>query len=65
MNTKQIIAELRRSACEDADPFARCDSFAFDAARGWKDNLDLSLLYMKRKDIRTFYLLVAEAMESE
>jgi hypothetical protein len=63
MNTKQIIAELRRSACEDENPLVFCDTPAWIQAVeiasdfGWLWQFEID-------DLRTFYLLVAEAMES-
>lgn len=65
MNTKQIIAELRRSAVEDVNPWRGCDLDAMDEAIYWKDSELFWLFDMRRNDLRTFYLLVAEAMESE
>jgi len=61
MNTKQIIAELRRSACEDALPFMQCGDAAYWAAR---DHCDCAISAYPDIAQRTFYLLVAEAMES-
>lgn len=63
MNTKQIIAELRRSANPRRNPWQIRSEEAFLVAQDWKLGGeffgDVSL-----QDIRTFYLLVAEAMET-
>ena len=63
MNTKQIIAELRRSAHPRRNPWQIRSEEAFVIAQGWKLDSeffgDVSL-----QDIRTFYLLVAEAIGS-
>ena len=73
MNTKKIIAELRRSACEDAAPFRKCSFEAFYKARNYAVRSGLfkgggffyaDMNSIKADDLRTFYLLVAEAMES-
>ena len=64
MNTKQIIAELRRSACEDENPLWHCGFVAFDEACDWKTPREGALATARTDDLRTFYLLVAEAMES-
>lgn len=64
MNTKQIIAELRRSAVEDASPWHGCDYTAWRCARlDWLFGSE-QLLGARKDHIRTFYLLVAEAMET-
>jgi hypothetical protein len=67
MNTKKIIAELRRSACEDAQPFFGVSYSAYLAAVNYSldaNNTYRSFAFKKPEVISTFYLLVAEAMES-
>lgn len=64
MNTKQIIAELRRSACEDDSAWQGGTLSVFSIACRWKCDMEF-LMDMPSDDLRTFYLLVAEAMESE
>lgn len=61
MNKEQIKRELRRSACEDADPWLRCRVSAFERAQKWLDE-DRFLCELSFDDLRTFYLLVAEAL---
>jgi len=62
MNKEQIKRELRRSACEDADPWHECNDFAWEKA--FDDFLlgAQSMAAMPNDDLRTFYLLVAEAL---
>jgi hypothetical protein len=64
MNTKQIIAELRRSACEDDDPWEGCNANAFSVVHDMTGHAYWFYANDQENDIRTFYLLVAEAMES-
>lgn len=61
MNTKQIIAELRRSACEDELPARTAASAAYWVAR---DYCDCAISDYPDIALRTFYLFVAEAIES-
>ncbi len=61
MNKRQIIAELRRSATEDNDPWAKCRAWA-DASRQASGN---STVMLDVDDLRIFYLLVACALEDE
>lgn len=62
MTRAQIIAELRRSATEDRDPWSSVQFPAFKDAcahtMAGEETMHLSIT-----DIRTFYLLVACAME--
>jgi hypothetical protein len=65
MSYKAIIANLRRSACEDDDPWNNCSMAAFREAFE-------SLLYAVEfwehpnspDDVRIFLLIVAEALDS-
>lgn len=60
MNKAQIKAELRRSACEDIDPWWDMRIDALQEAAAWYDK---DLYGMNGSDqIRTFFLLVAEAL---
>jgi len=59
MTKSQIKAELRRSACEDEDPWIGVDIRCFNACIPFKDR---DLASMRISDLRTFYLLVAEAL---
>lgn len=62
MTKTQIKAELRRSAAEDADPWRGVDIAAFNFAYyTWLLSTE-TLLYAQPDDLRTFFLLVAEAM---
>lgn len=63
MTKDQIIAELRRSAVEDVDPWHGVKFDAFDAACNFKEVYKL-MERLSRDDLRTFFLLVAEALES-
>ena len=61
MTSDQIKAELRRSACEDAEPFWRLNQKAFGAACEWKiDGQQMHLVGVVHQ--RMFLLLVAEAL---
>jgi hypothetical protein len=62
MNKEQIKRELRRSATKDIHPWHACRHHAFEAAREWIDKEKNSLFRLKKDDLRTFYLLVAEAL---
>ena len=62
MNKTELIAELRRSACEDADPFF-CGIEAFEAAISYRNIVGEALSNLSIPDLRTFYLLVARALE--
>ena len=61
MTKTEIIAELRRSATEDADPYKSCHISA------WLVALDFgrSMRGSQKNNVRTFYLLVAEALEHD
>ena len=65
MTRAEIIAELRRSAREDADPWD-----GVDVERAWAE-LCARKIYgecmsdLKKNDCRTFFLLVACALEDE
>lgn len=63
MTNDQIIAELRRSAVEDADPWACVRGAAFDAAYKLREDRE-EIRLLSFGDCRTFFLLVAEALES-
>jgi len=63
MNKKQIKAELRRSACEDEKPFWTMESNAFSMALRHRDRYRENILYLRKDDLRTFILFVAEAIE--
>lgn len=66
MNRKQIIDELRRSAMENADPWKDCKWGAIARAEKWRSSSDRSLTCFASHDhTRTFYLLVACALEDE
>jgi len=68
MNTKQIIAELRRSAVCDDYPLTSCGQQAYNAAYEYAVGADgwySPLIALSTNDLRTFYLLVAEALESK
>ena len=60
MTKTQIKAELRRSACEDDDPYMDIRTDAFNYARSFSN---FALANLTTSGVRTFYLLVAEAME--
>ena len=62
MTNAEIRAELRRSACEDEWPFHRLAWIALHQVHCWKEPCEW-LSEMRRDDMRTLYLLVAEAME--
>jgi hypothetical protein len=61
MNKSKIKAELRRSACEDKEPYLGCHDTAFQRASRWTD-INTSMLYLPRIRLRIFFLLVAEAL---
>lgn len=58
MTKSQIKAELRRSACEDYDPYNGIDNFALYAAY----EFETFLAFQNINTMRTFFLLVAEAL---
>ena len=62
MTRSDVIAELRRSACEDAAPYSQVLMVAWHYPLNWtgdyKDMAD-----MHPDDLRTFFLLVACALE--
>lgn len=61
MTKEQIRAELRRSACEDRDPWADIGGIAFDMAIDFLGDYE-ALITMPVSKLRIFFLLVAEAM---
>lgn len=61
MTKSQIKAELRRSALEDADPFWGLGEPAYSEVFEFKQTDD-ALWVADFDDLRTFYLLVAEAL---
>lgn len=61
MNKAQIKAELRRSACEDELPFLYVSNVALYAASNYC-GYDQWINQLSTESIRTFYLLVAEAL---
>lgn len=66
MTKSQIIAELRRSAAEDARPCCGVDHPGWLEARLWSSPLWSSpfpLVWLHDDDCRTFFLLVACALE--
>lgn len=62
MNKAQIKAELRRSACEDENPFRDVLGGALISAAYFSDWPRLAMRYQNQEDLRTFFLLVAEAL---
>lgn len=61
MNKQQIKAELRRSACEDKDPYFEINHDAYyEAWRYLCDDEGAS--FLSKDDCRIFFLLVAEAL---
>lgn len=62
MTKSQIKAELRRSALEDSDPFWGLAEPAFSEACEFKRPSE-SLFGPGIDGLRTFYLLVAEAID--
>jgi hypothetical protein len=62
MNKQQIKAELRRSACEDKSPWHGVDEEgAFEAALSFVDPGNM-MIGLEPEELRTFFLLVAEAL---
>ena len=62
MTKKEIRAELRRSACEDKDLWEGVSLHAFVAVvNHWLPRGE-SMLNESPKNLRIFFLLVAEAM---
>ena len=64
MNKRQIIAELRRSACEHDTPWS-CENEAFLVVMNDYLLDDESMLRRGHDGLRTLYLLVACALEDE
>lgn len=60
MNKQQIKAELRRSACEDEDPWCGLKGRAFSELIHWAGGDPTALI--SPGIIRIFCLLVAEAL---
>ena len=63
MTKAEIIAELRRSAVEDESPWICVEEDAFVACIPWK--LKSQWMADACEELRTFFLLVACALESE
>ena len=62
MNKKQIKAELRRSAVDDKSPWHDVDIEAFEfVSHAWLQGLE-AMFNARPNDLRTLFLLVAEAM---
>ena len=64
MTKTAIIAELRRSAVEDADPWCGLDMLAFYAASDWL-RLGEHMSEKSPNFLRTLILLVGCALETE
>lgn len=60
----EIAAELRRSATEDRKPFARVREDAWLVARRFLCMFE-HMCNLPDKSLRTFYLIVACALEDE
>lgn len=65
MTRAEIIAELRRSATEDGDPWAGLDVLAFRALTTIWLNAGELMFRLGYVSQCTFFLLVAHAMEDE
>ena len=65
MTKTEIIAELRRSAVEDGIPWLDVESDAYAACYPYKRDEKEVILFLEHDDCKTFFLLVACAMESE
>ena len=63
MTKTEIIAELRRSAAEDADPLLGVGTFAFQESNQWI--VEPHAYKYNANNERMFFLLVACALESE
>lgn len=61
MTKDQIKAELRRSATEDVDPWYGVSYDAYTKAFEYTGNHEF-ILYLRDYAMRTFFLLVAEAL---
>lgn len=61
MNKQQIKTELRRSACEDKDPWIKSKIWAAEEAVHYC-KCDEYVDALQKSDCRTFFLLVAEAL---
>lgn len=64
MTRAQIIAELRRSATEDLDPWSSVQFHASEVACDHTMKAEATF-YLSNGDLRTFYLLVACSLEDE
>ena len=62
MTRAEIRAELRRSACEDRNPYMGCHDDAFCVAHLMRVPIYDRIVQAKPLQIRVFYLIVAEAM---
>ena len=64
MTKTEIIAELRRSAAEDARPVANLLHAAYMLAIDFTGDFEHPM-HMRHDDCRTFFLLVACALDTE
>lgn len=64
MTRAEIIAELRRSAFEDGNCYS-IKWIAFWEALDMRGTEEPNFSYMREDEWRTFYLLVAQALEDE
>ena len=62
MTKAEIRAELRRSAMEDRSPWSSMGQAAFEMALHFKRDDAGSLFGMDKNNLRTFLLIVAEAL---
>ena len=65
MTKSQIKAELRRSACEDQEPYWQCNVNGEEWDKTFREYRKLpfeNVGWMNDDDCRTFFLLVAEAL---
>ena len=60
MTNAEIRAELIRSATEDEQPYEECANDVFWFARDWSE---CAIANQGSNFVRTFYLLVAEAIK--
>lgn len=62
MNKQKIKAELRRSACEDEMPNLGLEKFALAEVLYWSDWPRVGFHNIGTDDLRTFMLLIADAL---
>ena len=62
MNKDEIKKELRRSACEDENPYDQAKLSAFLEVVYWSDWPMRSARFLYPDEMRTFFLIVAEAL---